>query len=294
VIDSILVPTDGSEHAVQAAKEGFRLAGRFDAEVHLLHVVDLNRAAGMFDAGGVPREFVERLEHDGERALQAVATMPGASGSVQTALREGVPGKTIREYASEHDVDLVSMGTHGRRGIRRVFLGSVTESVVSRATVPVLSVRATDRLSDGHDYDEILLATDGSEPAGAAGEWAMTLATAFDATLHVLTVVDSGQTFGLPTVAAPDDLVESVEDEGKSVTEAVVSEATERGIEAEGAVLKGSPAAEIRSYTAGHDVDIVTMGRTGRSGLQRHLLGSTTARVLRRSEVPVLAVGDDA
>jgi nucleotide-binding universal stress UspA family protein len=291
MIDSILVPTDGSDHAIQAAKAAFRLGERFDATVHVLHVVDLQRAAGVFDAGGVPREFVERLESNGERAVQSIATMAAAHGAVQTAVREGAPGKTIREYVAENDVDLVAMGTHGRRGISRVFLGSVTESVVTRAPVPVLSVRATERLSEGHAYDEVLLATDGSDPADAAAEWAMAVAKHFEARLHVLTVLDSGQTFGLPNFSVPGDLLESIEDEAESGIDAVVAEATDRGLDARGSVQKGSPAAEIRSYASENDVDLVAMGNTGRSGLERHLLGSTTARVLRRSEVPVLSVG---
>jgi nucleotide-binding universal stress UspA family protein len=291
MVDSMLVPTDGSAHAVAAAKQSFLLAEGFDATVHVLNVVDVQQAAGLFDAGGVPPEFIERLKSDGETAVQSIATMPGAHGTVQTAVREGAPGESIREYVTEKDIDLVAMGTHGRRGVERIFLGSVTESVVSRSPVPVLSVRATESTGDQHSYDEILLATDGSDQAAAAAEWAMTVAAVFDARLHALTVLDSGQTFGLPNFTAPGDVLESVEIEGESVINAVVSEATDRGIEAQGAVLKGAPATEIRSYASENDVGLVVMGTTGRSGLKRHLLGSTTARILRRSEVPVLSVG---
>nr|WP_255473506.1 universal stress protein [Halogeometricum sp. CBA1124] len=70
--DTILIPTDGSEHAIRAAEHGRYLARLFDATVHVVNVADVQAAAGVFGAGGVDEEFMSRLDAKGEEAIEAV------------------------------------------------------------------------------------------------------------------------------------------------------------------------------------------------------------------------------
>ena len=286
--DTILVPTDGSDHAVRAGEHARYLADAFDATVHVVTVVDVQSAAGPFDAGGVSEAFVARLEERGEEALEAVrAVLDG--GTVRTATLRGEPSGAVLEYADEHGVDLVAMGTHGRTGVERYVTGSVTERVVSRSEAPVLTVRATDRSRVDGDYEEVLIPTDGSEPATAAVEPGLAVAERVGARVHAVTVLDTSDATS-PGKGIPEEVAAHLESEGEAATDRIAARARERGLEATTAVRTGVAARDLLAYADEHDIDLVAMGTTGRTGLSRYLLGSTTERVVRHAEMPVLAV----
>ena len=142
--DRILVPTDGSDAADRAFEQALDLARTYDAEMHVLHVVDVSALAGEFDAMTV----IDQLEASGEELTDRLRKRADEVGvSVETEVVEGVPHRTLLDYADENDVDLVVMGTHGRTGLERYLLGSVTERVVRKSPVPVLTVREEDAKS---------------------------------------------------------------------------------------------------------------------------------------------------
>ncbi len=136
--DNILVPTDGSGTAADAIDHAIELASTYDATVHALYVVD-TAAYGSIEVGA--DVFVDALEQEGNDAVEEVAEKGDAAGvTVEGVVEHGSPAHTIVEYADDHDVDLIVMGTHGRRGIDRVILGSVAGRVVRVADVPVMVV----------------------------------------------------------------------------------------------------------------------------------------------------------
>jgi nucleotide-binding universal stress UspA family protein len=288
--DTILIPTDGSEHAVRAAEHAQYLARLFDATVHVVNVADVQAAAGVFGAGGVDEEFRSRLEAEGEEAIETVRAALADADSVETAVVRGDPRTAILEYAEEHDVDLLAMGTHGRTGLSRYITGSVTEHVVRLADVPVLTVRATDRSAVTDDYDEILVPTDGSEPANAAVEHAIAIAQKAGARVHAVSVVDVSNVTASPTYTLPSEVIGELEEESEKMAESVASQARAAGLDAVTEVREGFAARTLLDYAEENDVDVVAMGTAGRTGLDRYLLGSTTERVIRHSDVPVLAV----
>ena len=137
--ETILVPTDGSAGARAALAEAIDLAGAFDATIHSLYVVDTT-ATGT-DVGYA--DVTDSLERIGEQATEeAVERATEAGVDAVGDVRSGTPHRAILEYADEHGIDLVVMGTHGRTGLERYLLGSVTEKVVRLADVPVLTVHA--------------------------------------------------------------------------------------------------------------------------------------------------------
>jgi nucleotide-binding universal stress UspA family protein len=137
--DTILVPTDGSDAVTAAVDRAIDLAEQYDATLHGLYVVDAGSYGTLDLSSGV---VVEALENEGERALGELADRAEAAGvPVETEMVHGTPHKAILDYAEDHGVDLVVMGTHGRRGFDRFLLGSVTEKVVRTASVPVMTVR---------------------------------------------------------------------------------------------------------------------------------------------------------
>ena len=168
--DDILYPTDGSAGSEAAAAHVGALASAFDATVHVLHVVDTREGglgmSGAFvhedsqamsgvspETGYIGRhEEVDADEIEAELTAHATELIEAAAGSAEevsmtTAVEMGTPHSAILQYADDHDVDLVAMGTHGRTGVERYLLGSVTEKVVRLADAPVVTVRADD--SDG-------------------------------------------------------------------------------------------------------------------------------------------------
>ncbi|ELY52549.1 universal stress protein [Natronolimnohabitans innermongolicus] len=147
--DRILVPTDGSEPATAAVEEAIALARQNDAELHALYVVEPIPLGG-FAAGAKPAsaewgDVVERQRAEGNEATAAVAELAADSDlEVVEAVEHGNPDAQILRYAGEADIDAIVMGTHGRSGADRIVLGSVTETVVRKSDVPVLTVRMGD------------------------------------------------------------------------------------------------------------------------------------------------------
>ena len=138
--DSVLIPTDGSEMIDTTLEHGLRIATDNDAMVHALYVVDSRGARAAEDA----REEVESsLQAEGEQAIEHVRSRAEDAGLEATGeIRSGTPQKEIREYAEEHGIDLIAIGTHGKSPREKLLsMGSVTERVVDNAAVPVLVVR---------------------------------------------------------------------------------------------------------------------------------------------------------
>lgn len=138
----ILFPTDGGQASEAAMDHAVELAAETDARLHALYVLDTTSYPAL-DAG---REAVRSaLEEEGKTALEAVTDAAEAAGvSAVSELVSETPHRGIMEYATANNVDLIVMGTHGRTGLDRYLLGSVTERVVRTSEIPVLTVRAED------------------------------------------------------------------------------------------------------------------------------------------------------
>ncbi|MFC7138972.1 universal stress protein [Halosimplex aquaticum] len=299
--ESILVPTDGSETSEFAAAHAVALADAFDATVHVLGVVDVEGEAGPFDAGGIDDEFVDRLESEAETAVESVAET--ATGRrVETAVVDGDPAETIVNYAAEEGIDLVVMGTHGRTGLDRVVTGSTSAQVVRESTVPVVTVRDVDGTLTT-EYDDVLIPTDGSPAAEVAIDHGIAVADAFDATVHAVYVVDTMALAGGADTAVPGggggggaatgDILEPLVSSGEDATERIAERAREEGLDATSEVIEGSPGSSLVDYVDSASIDFVAMGTHGRTGLDRVLLGSTTERLMRHANAPVLSVRTD-
>ena len=147
----ILITTDGSENAEMAVPHGIGVAERCASTVHVLNVVDLQAAGGVFDAGGLDRAFIERLETRGEEAVDRVASDIEESTpalSVETAVERTTSfdgaAAGVEAYVEANSIDLVVLGSHGRSNLKRQLLGSVASTVLRTVDVPVLVVTRPD------------------------------------------------------------------------------------------------------------------------------------------------------
>lgn len=284
--DRILLATDGSDHTRRAAAYVRTLADRFGAEVHVLAVADIGSVSVAFDAGGVEQEVIERLRRQSEEWAAETGELVDAA---ETAVRSGRPRKEILDYAAEHDVGLLAMGTHGRTGIRRYVIGSVTEHVLRRAEAPVLTARADGDAEDG-EITRVLLPTDGSDASAAAVDHAVAVADACGAAIRVLSVVDTRALAAQSELAPSDIVVESLEERSEHAVNEVAERCEGAGLSVETAIARGAPSQAICEDAAESNADLVVMGTRGRSGLDRVLLGSVAERTVRQSPVPVMAV----
>jgi nucleotide-binding universal stress UspA family protein len=281
MFDDILVPTDGSKCAQAAVRYADDLATRYEARVHALCVADSRTLENAPRADQTKQERAELAE----RTCNELS----ASGvEVEQAVRTDIPHKAILSYAAEQDIDLVVMGTHGRTGVERYLLGSVTEKIVRLSDVPVLTVQAEDESDVTYPYTDILVPTDGSEGAEAAIGPAVDVASTYDARVHALSVID---TMAMGVDVRSGAILDTLEESARSAVEAVEEQAARASVSAvETAIQHGYPYRSIRSYVEENDIDLVVMGTHGRSGIERYLLGSVAEKTVRTSPVPVMTV----
>lgn len=137
----ILIPTDGSEIAGVAVKQGIELAKALGSKIYGLYVIDVSAFAG------IPTEAIwesmrSLLEEEGRKALGAVEQTAKELGvECELLLKEGAPAEDITRVAKDEKIELIIMGTAGRKGLDRFLLGSVAEKVMRAAPCPVMVVR---------------------------------------------------------------------------------------------------------------------------------------------------------
>jgi nucleotide-binding universal stress UspA family protein len=145
-IKRILVPTDFSPGAGAALDWANRMAQCFNAELLLVHALDLSLGA----AAGLPSDLammpaVQQLaDRIREEAETEMARLAERYPQARRIIREGIPRQVILQVAKEEGASIIVMGTHGRTGLAHVFFGSVAEHVVRHSRVPVLTVRYTE------------------------------------------------------------------------------------------------------------------------------------------------------
>jgi nucleotide-binding universal stress UspA family protein len=138
---SILVPTDFGDASSHALDYATALAATFTARVHLVHAIGIPEL-GVPELGvAIGSTMIKSLVRDGQDALgRLVEHHPDRARLGEAVLRVGDPRDVILAVAAELGVDLIVMGTHGRRGLARAILGSVAESVVRASPCPVLTL----------------------------------------------------------------------------------------------------------------------------------------------------------
>jgi nucleotide-binding universal stress UspA family protein len=292
----ILFPTDFSEPAEYAGRYAALVAGRLGASLHVLHVplVPPEVVAGTLAPGG--GHAARRQAGDRLRQLVAQAEFQG----VQTRASVGgvIPEDAIVEAAAESD--LIVMGTHGRTGVSRLVLGSVTERVVATAPCPVLAVKHPDvvvelpwggTLRSGRPIAgaprllRLLVPLDGSATSETALDGVAELAQAFNAVVVLVMVLTPALGITMRVEDAP-----SMPDAAEAATYLARKqrELAAVGVRVQRVIRMGDPATQILACAEEHGADLIALATHGRSGLRRWLLGSVTEKVLRASDVPVL------
>lgn len=281
-----LVPLDGSELAEHALPWAGLLARKFGAKIELLRCFEPMATVYMMPefAATAPVYFDQTAMFDQiDGYLNTVADrLP--PDQVEKTRCEGDPGTVILDRAESEEVDAIVLASHGRGGIGRWLLGSVTTKVVRGGRIPVLVISSHTEVTEEPDIQRILVPLDGSSTSEAAIPRAVELAQAFDAELlfyrgiahSPLSDPATDPAVKLEKAQATEYLQKLGEDQG--------------GLKFQVKVDVAAPAKGILGHA--DECDLIVMGSHGRSGVQRWLLGSVAEKVIQSASKPVMIVYD--
>ena len=279
---TILHPTDCSASAARALEVAARFAIARRATLLVLH------AELVHDHDS--READEALDEYVASARRLLSSLAGGDSQPLEVLRTRavLAHEAILEAAADRRVDLVVMGTHGRRGLSRLLLGSNAERVLRQAPCHVVTVRANAAIPAGTTFRKLLVPVDFSEFARRGLDGALALAADVGATIHAVHVIEPAG----PAMYFADSVTNRLE-----LVHGARARASERlrawagvadGVEC--VVAEGHPAVEIARVADERKVDLIVMSTKGATGADWLLLGSVTERVCRMANVPVLAL----
>ncbi|MFV1987985.1 MAG: universal stress protein [Gemmatimonadota bacterium] len=279
----ILFPTDLSEHSGAALPHAINLAALEGGELHLLHVMTLHGPDG--PNGALMGELTG--EDQAREALDSMQT--GESRVIRSVVRAIAPSPAILDYADMNDVDAIVMACHGRRGFRRLLLGSVTEEVIRAGRWPVLTVRQGPKaMVATSNYGRVLAPVDFSvnTPPGVAV--AADLARRFTARLDLVHVIDIPilPEFYGPVMAPSLNLEHAMT---RAQEKLATLEESLSDIDVHSDIRVGAATTQILEV-AEDGAELIVLPTHGYSGWDRLLMGSVAEGVLRRAECPVLTL----
>lgn len=297
----VRVPVDFSPQSLKTLRYAKRLGERFEAKLHLVHVVP-PPPASLPQRTPLPLNFSQEMAANAReqlRKLAAEVSLP--MRPTLYSVRTGAIADEIRTVARLTRAELIAIATRGHTGLKRAFLGSTTESVLRNAPCPVLVVRENKRRSTKQPrqkagaalhFRKILIPLDFSEPSRLGLEYALGFAQQFHATVVLFHVVFvSGYLLANEHGAAQiSALIASQQEYARAEMETLRKSISAKGGEVETGLGLGAPAEQIAKYVVKANVDLIITSTHGRSGLRRVFMGNTAARVVRYAACPVLVV----
>jgi nucleotide-binding universal stress UspA family protein len=280
----ILCPVDFSQGATTALSIAVRLANENNAELVVAHVFQLPTPLAMGEPMLPPDVFNSITDDTKERLEMVLASARDLGGKRVTGVyATGSPWVEIVDLL-DHDptFDLVVMGTHGRTGMSRMLLGSVTEKVVRHAPCSVMTMR-TDATAAG--YSKILCAVDFSDASEVAMDMAAAMRGQTITLLHTIEMSIPYAADPLPPVYLG-DLKERAEEELEREAKQLRRLAE---VPVEAVLREGRAQYEITKLLDDDpSFDLVVVGSHGRTGIKRALIGSVAEAVVRHARCPVL------
>ncbi len=288
---TVLVPIDRSSQSIAGLV--YALESFPEATITALHVVDVEHDA--HSSVGADEPPLDSRRRGGERILERATDRVASDREIRTALETGVPHRTIVQYAVDHDVDHIVLGSHGESPIVRPFLGHVSEAVIRRAPVSTTIVpESRAALEERTLPGRIMVPVDDSAPARAALSYATRQFPSAEITLfHCVSLPFEYDLDGIEGTYVA-DIVDTLTERGAAVLESSV-----RAFEGDASAIDstelahGKPSRVIVDHAVDTDHDQIIMGSHGRSLPSRVLTGSVAETVSRRSTIPVTLVRED-
>jgi len=289
-LKSILCPIDFSDFSAVAYEHASSLAEYYRARLVCLHTVELwkypyaDYAAQEADYA----RFCKALNEGGELHLREFVTKYSGHGiQPELVVRQGNASDCILWFAEKENMEVIVMGTHGRRGFDRLVLGSTTDRVIRKAACPVLVVSTasqtgmTTAASGRHRLNRLLYCTDFSHNSERASGYAISVAAEYEAELILLHVAEN---------ASDAARAEVIIAERAQELDRLISETERKNFKIRSIVRFGKPYEEIVRYATEAQASLIIMTARGGDAMDRAVFGSTTYRVIQLGPCPVLAV----
>lgn len=286
-VNRILLPTDLSESADHAMKQAVELAAQRRAKIDVFHVVTLDEE----DPTHLQQKLEDYLDKVEKEVFEDLSTRTETIRSRGIAVEISVarsffPHEAILDRVEETKPDLIVMGTHGRSGVKKLFLGSVAANVVRRASCDVMTVRPDAAIAEGENgFDRILVPVDftdyskkaiGAAKSFLSPEGQLVLEHVVSSPVHPSFYAGGITRMFQLDPELPNRIREKLASLYDGPSELVVSE--------------GDIVQDVLETAQAKSVQMIVMGTRGLSGLDHVLLGSVTERVIQKASVPVLAI----
>jgi nucleotide-binding universal stress UspA family protein len=298
----IMVPTDGSGFDREAIRVALRMAERSGAKIRLVRVLATGSFFGMAAAteGTAVADEIVRSERDtalGELYALAAECRVTSTADLTVDLHTGPVADVLEGYARRHDVDLIVISTHGRSGLSRLTLGSVTDSLIRHTTIPVLVVKPpTSYLNPqiNEAFRHIVVPLDGSTLAEQILPRVMALATIEDAEITLLNVL-------IPRSHSEKDIVDpSLPWWDKDISVArqylfgIAARLRRNGIPVTTDIVIGENVPNaIGDFASRERADLIAIATHGRGGLARLIHGSVADAVMHSARMSMLVLKPD-
>ncbi len=294
-LKTILCTTDFSDYSNQTVAYGAAIAKEFDAQLLICHIIDLQFAAIYGTVHFLPPDLQTQSVETAREQIEEL--MQSQSVPWEAVVATGPPADEIARVVQDRAIDLAISATHGRTGLKRFILGSVTERLMRSLQCPLLVVRETppELMPDptrGLRFNKILVGCDFSPAANAALEYGVSLAQEFEAELHLIHVLEPQvySDFLATTLDGAHGDTEDIKAQldrrlAKLITPEVMNWCRVKTV-----VIEGRPFEAITGYAGEKGIDLVVLGVRGHGVVETLFLGSTTDRVIRKAQCPVLSV----
>ena len=293
-LENILSTTDFSDFSNYTIPYGIAMAEEFGAKLYVCHIIEMHTAGLYAEASLDPLAFQkQQMNFLKEQCDQSIGHH---AIEWEPLVSIGYPPDEIARMVEEHQVDLVISATHGRSGIKRLILGSVTERLMRTLPCPLLVVISGEEdleTAAGKEFrlKRIMVGCDFSPDSSLAFQYALSFAQEFQSDLHLVHVVEPSvydnaqrmvrQRKGSSGTQLRDllktQLSDMIPEESRNWCMPVIT------------ILEGRPYEELVRYATLQNIDMIFLGIRGRGLIETYLVGSTTDRVVRHSPCPVFS-----
>ena len=282
--NTIIVGYDESESSKAALKESSLWVKKHGGRLFLVHAVFFDEE----EFTNLPAQREKRLELGGKMCKIAKRTVLEEDAiDVESLLCEGEPPEVIADVARGKQADLIALGTYGRKGLRRLLMGSVTAEVILKAPCDVLVVKRQCSECTGQ-YSSLLVSFDGSEYGRKALKRACELAKADNAAVSVLYVIPRYEE--MIEFFRTDSIQKSLKREAEKIIAQAQQIALESGVSIKAHIEEGHAADKVITAAERLENDLIIMGTHGWKGFSNAVMGSTTRRVITHAHCPILVV----
>jgi nucleotide-binding universal stress UspA family protein len=291
----ILCATDLSAFSNSAVIQAIGMAKEFGSRLTICHVIDLPMVTMHGAAYVYQEDQIEEMKTGAMAQIRALISKDVLDW--EAVVETGPVSSTLCRLAVEKQADLAIVSTHGRTGLKRLFLGSVTERLLRTIGCPLLVVTPPEKTGvaekqfKGFGFKQVMVGCDFSADSDRAVQFGFSLAQEFEAVIHLVHVVEP---FIYRDAMLPDatktEAINEVTTDCRQRLKNMVPAGAHNWCTVKMACEAGKPFQALKAYAEANQVDLIVLGVRGHSLVETMLLGSTTDRVIRGVNCPVLSV----